>query len=258
MNYLVPLGIFVLQAILYSFIGLRLGQKSFPDHEDQRAWKAFRTWWMGMGINSTINALSVLAFNTGIQYLPLFILFSVTATLAAASALWGLLTYLLYVYTGNNRSRLVGSFYVAFALFVFVSIYVFSPAGVAMDGFQVAMQYNNPPQGAPAFIYAVAFILLLGLPPVIASIGMFLLYRRVNENSAKYRAGLVSLGIFMLFGLSYIVPLMLFPFGLRTGELPWWPITIRMVGIAALALIYFAYFPPVFVKDRLQVKTVLE
>lgn len=258
MNHLVPLGIFVLQALLYSFIGLRLGQKSFPDHEDQRAWNAFRTWWVGMGTNSAINALSVLAFSLGIDYLPLFLVFSITATLAAAAALWGLLTYLLYVYTGKNRSRLVGSFYIAFALFLFASIYLFSPIGVNMGDFQVAIQYNTPPQGVPALIYAVAFILLLGLPPVIASIGMFMLFRRIKENSAKYRAGLVSLGIFMLFGLSYIVPLLLFPFGLRTGELAWWPITIRIIGIAALALIYFAYFPPAVVRQRLQVKTVLE
>jgi hypothetical protein len=67
----------------------------------------------------------------------------------------------------------------------------------------------------------------------------------------------VSLGIFLIFGLAYIVPLILFPFGIRTGEISWWPYAIRVIGLLALSIIYFAYFPPEFIQKRLKVTTVL-
>lgn len=257
MSPTLPIVVFLLSSALYVFIGLRLGEKKYSDSSDAFAWRAFRYWWFGMGANAGLNALSVLTLAMNVTALPIFILFSVSATLAASAALWGLLTYLTYVFTGKDRSRLVAAFYIAFALFLFYSIYSFQPTGVAMGEWQVSMQYANTPQGASGFTYAVGLILLLGLPPVIASIGMFLLFLRIKERSSKYRAGLVSTGIFMLFGLTYIVPLILYPFGLRTGDISWWPTAIRLVGIVALVVIYFAYFPPHFIQKQLKVTTVL-
>jgi hypothetical protein len=257
MSPTLPIVVFLLSSALYMFIGMRLGEKTYSNSADAFAWRAFRFWWFGMGTNAALNTLSILTLSMNITALPVFIFFSISATLAASLALWGLLTYLIYVFTGKDRSRLVAAFYIAFALFLFYSIYSFQPTGVAMGEWQVAMQYANTPQGAQAFVYAVGLILLLGLPPVVASIGMFLLFLRIKERSSKYRAALVSAGIFMLFGLTYIVPLILYPFGLRTGDISWWPVATRIVGLAALVIIYFAYFPPESIQKRLKVATVL-
>lgn len=257
MNPSIPVVVLLLSSALYFFIGFRLGEKTYSNPSDAFAWRSFRYWWFGMSANTLLNATAILVLTAGVTALPLFIGFSIASTLAASAALWGLLTYLLYVYTGKNRSRLVAAFYIAFALFLFYSIYSFQPAGVAMGNWEVALQYTNTPQGVPALLYVVSILLLLSLPPVIASIGMFLLFLRIKERSSRYRAALVSLGIFLLFGLAYIVPLILFPFGIRTGEIAWWPYVIRVIGLLALAIIYFAYFPPQFIQERLKVTTVL-
>jgi hypothetical protein len=255
-NITTPIVIYLLSGALYAFIGMNLSRKTFADASDAAAWRAFRIWWYAMAANTAINAVAILVLAAGVTSLPLFVGFSVTATLAASYALWGLLTYLIYVYTGN-KARWLTYFYIAFALFLFYSIYSFQPSGVAMGAWQTSIQYANAPTGAFAFAYAVFFLLLIALPPVIGSIGMFTLYFRVQERSAKYRALLVPLGIFALFGLAYLVPLALYPFGLRTGDLPWWPLTIRIVGLAALVVIYWAYFPPSFIQKRFKVSTVL-
>lgn len=253
---LVPILIYLVSGALYAFIGMSLSKKTFAEPSDASAWRAFRIWWYGMAVNTAINAVAILVLAAGVSALPLFVFFSITSTLAASFALWGLLTYLIYVYTGN-KARWLSYFYIAFALFLFYSIYSFQPSGVSMGAWQTSIQYANAPTGAFAFAYAVFFLLLIALPPVIGSIGMFTLFFRIKERSAKYRALLVPLGIFALFGLAYLIPLALYPFGIRTGDLPWWPLTIRMVGLVALVVIYWAYFPPEFIQKRYKVSTVL-
>jgi len=257
MNLTTPILVLLVTGALYFFIGFRLRAKVYADPSDAFAWRAFRSWWMGMSFNSLLNALGLLLFSLNVLALPLFMGINFVSSVAAATALWGLLTYLVYVYTGRNRSWLLAGFYIAFIALLFLLLFLFQPTGVIIGDWQVAMEYSNPPVGAPAFAFALSFILLIGLPPVIASIGMFLLFLRIQERSAKYRAGLVSLGIFMLFGLAIIVPLLLYPFGFRTNQIAWWPLGVRLTGILALALIYFAYFPPAFVQKWLKVKTVL-
>lgn len=258
MNSAMPVVVFLVQAMLYTYIGARLGEKSFKDKQDAGAWRAFRVWWFGMALNTAINALAILTLAINVTYLPLFILYSLSSTMAAAAALWGLFSYLMYIFTGGSRSsRWIGAFYIGFAIFLLVSIFSFQPIGVSMGEWAVSVQYQNPPTGAFALIYGVALILLMSLPPILASFGMFSLYFRVKERSARYRAMLVPAGIFGLFGLTYLIPLILLLAGLNTNQLTWWPVTIRLIGIASLLLIYFAYFPPSFIQQRLSVKTVL-
>lgn len=258
MNYTLPVLVFLVQAALYSFIGLRLGEKRYGDSADAGAWRAFRVWWFGMALNTLINALAVLSLAANVSYMPLFILYSLSSTMAAAAALWGLFSYLMYIFTGGSRSsKWIGGFYIAFALFLLGSIFTFQPSGVSMGAWAATVEYSNPPSGSFAVIYGVLLILLMSLPPILASFGMFSLYFRVRERSARYRAMLVPAGIFGLFGLTYLIPLILLLAGLNTNQLAWWPLTIRLIGIASLLLIYLAYFPPAWLRTRLKVQTVL-
>lgn len=255
-NIVPAIVIYLLSGALYAFIGASLRKKTFADASDAAAWRAFRYWWFGMAANTAINILAILILAAGVTALPLFIFFSVTSTLSASFALWGLLTYLVYVFTGKTAHWLT-YFYVVFALLLFYSIYSWQPTGVTLGAWETTIQYANTPTGLIAIVYVVLFILLIAVPPVIGSIGMFTLYFKVKERSAKYRALLVPLGIFALFGLAYLIPLALYPFGLRTGDLPWWPYAIRTVGLLALLVIYWAYFPPTFIQKRFKVSTVL-
>lgn len=251
--------VFFANSILYFFIGHSLGKKSFENQEDSRAWRAFRVWWFGMAANTATNGLFVLLLSLGVDYLPLFVILNLAATLSAAPALWGLLTYLMYIFRGNHRaSRWVAGFYIAFGLFLLISIYVFRPIGASLGTWDPAIQYQNVPEGIFGLVYGVLLIVLLSLPPILASFGMFSLYFKVTERSAKFRALLVPLGFFCLFGVAYFIPLILILVGINLNATSWWPPTIRILGILALILIYVAYFPPPFVQRWLKVKTLLE
>lgn len=252
------LTIFFANCALYFFIGHSLRQKRLADAEDARGWCAFLFWWYGMAANTGLNGLAVLAMGLGITWLPLLIALNALAALAAAPALWGLLSYLLYIFRGNHTaSRWLGRFYALFGIFLLASIYLLHPVGASMGTWEMTLQYANVPSGLFGLLYGVLLILLLSLPPILASIGMFTLFFRVRERSARFRALLVPLGFFLLFGLAYFIPLILLLLGINLNTITWWPLAIRLIGLAALGLIYIAYFPPRAVQRLLRVHSIL-
>jgi hypothetical protein len=256
-NLIPALFISFASAVLYLFIGWRLGEKTFRQEDDAKAWRAFRVWWFGMALTTGLQGLGSLLFAAGLTSLALHIPLVLIRSLTAAAALWGLLTYLIYIFTGRRGAALwLGIFYSAFALLLIYSIYALQPGAITFSGWGTELTYQNVPSQAFGLIFAIALLLLISLPPVIAAIGFFTLFFRVKERSSKYRALLVPIGIFMLFGLSYLVPLALYPFGVRLNEISWWPLTIRLISLVGLALIYWAYFPPTLIQKRLRVSPV--
>src|SRR5690554_3633160 len=96
--------IFSANCLLYFFIGHSLSQKTFADPGDGRAWRAYKVWWYGMSASTGLNALLVLAVGAGVTWLPGLVLISTATTLTVTPALWGLLTYLLYIFRGNHHA----------------------------------------------------------------------------------------------------------------------------------------------------------
>lgn len=60
-------------------------------------------------------------------------------------------------------------------------------------------------KGFFGLVYGVLLILLLSVPPILASFGM--LDFKATERSAKFRALLVPLSFFCLFGMASFIPL---------------------------------------------------
>lgn len=247
------LVIHALTAALFLLIGLRIRSKQYSDASDQQAWRAFILWWFGMAANSGLMALSMLLSTIGLSSLYLFVALSLLGTFAAGFALWGLLSYLLYVYTGNwGPARWVAGFYIAFGLYLVYTVFAFVPLRASLSTWQVLIEYQH----TPGPLYPVGLLLLFGLPPILASAAFLRLFFSVKEPSTRYRAVVITLGTFLFFGVPYIMPIILYLFGIITTQLPWWPLTFRLVGIFALLLIYFAYFPPAFVRKQLGVVAV--
>jgi hypothetical protein len=256
-NTTFALALYLVSAMLYAFIGMRLSQKTFPDTDSARAWNGFRIWWYGMAVNSAINFLSVLLFAMGITDLTVHLILKVANIIVPSLALWGLLSYLLYVFTGSQRSNLVLTiFYVLFAVALMYGTFALQPTGVRMDewntGLVNAVDVATLGPGAGLVIF-LSFILAIALPPFLAAIALFTLFFRLKERSQKYRSVMVPAGIMILFGISTILPLLLWPFGIQVGQLSWWPVTIRILGVLGLVVIYWGYYPPTFIQRSLQV-----
>ncbi len=256
-NTPIALVLFAVSAVLYAFIGWRLSQKTYADPDSARAWTGFRTWWYGMAANNVVTFFAILLFVAGVTNLSLHVAFKILNIVLPSLALWGLLSYLVYVFTGSQRARTVLTvFYVAFAVALVFGIIALQPISVRQEAWSIelnnAVVATDLGTGAAIAIF-LSFILSIALPPVIAAIGFFMLFFRVKERSQKYRSIMVPAGIMILFGLSILVPLLLIPFGIQIAQVSWWPVTIRVLGVLALIMIYWAYYPPAFIQRSLQV-----
>lgn len=230
------------------FIAAQLGHRKIERQDDQLAWNAFRIWWLGLGLSTAVGALRTLLALQGVDVLAVYIWISIANTLLICFALWGLLFYLLYLYTGNrNLARPLGIFYLVF--FVTLLIYSFwflHPTGVLLEGGTATVQYETE----PAFIYQLVLGLLVLLPQLVASLVYFSFYFRVRERVQKYRILMVSVSILAWFGL----PLVAFFLGLSSQD--WWVIVNRVIALVAVIAIYWAYYPPRFIQQQLQVASI--
>lgn len=239
-------------SLIYAFIGLRLRHRALTP-QDQPAWRAFLTWWFGMAINAALMGLAMLLSLAGVSALALHVALSLLGTLAAGFALWGLISYLLYVFRGNWRhSRWVAGFYIAFGLYLVYTVIAFVPTRATLTTWQVLIEY----QRTPGPLYPVGLLLLFGMPPILASLAFLRLFFSLKQRSARYRAVLITLGIFLCFGVPFIMPIILYLFGILTPQLAWWPLTYRLVGVLGLLLIYLAYVPPAAIQKALGVSAV--
>jgi hypothetical protein len=207
-----------------------------------------------MALRTATTGLSLLLLAAGISNVPVHLVIDLVGAFGAAAALWGLLSYLIYVYTGKPRASLwLGVFYALFFIGIAVAIFSYQPIGVRMEDWNTAFTY----QTAPGVVFALSLLVLIAFPPIIAAIGFFRLFFRVKERSQKYRAFMVPLGILTLFGVPYILPLIsFFVFKFPITQQAWWPVSIRLIGILALIVIYWAYFPPNFLQKRFGVTAV--
>jgi hypothetical protein len=157
-------------------------------------------------------------------------------------AVWGLVYYLAYLYTGSSRSFWpITAFYAFLAvLFLYVVAWV-QPNGFDADG---GLTYARKQlTGAPA----IAIGLLFSLPVVIAAVAYGSLYFRVKEAAARYRIGLVAGAFFLQFGWTAASS------ALQLNRKYPNSVAISLVGSTFAILSALAFRPPRKVRARLRI-----
>lgn len=246
-NLLLIEGLRVLTAGFCFFIAAKLGSRKLKDGGDQLAWTAFRVWWWGLGAITLISLLNVILPAIGLSILVVYIALAQLNILIICIALWGLLFYLTYLFTGKrNLAWPIAVFYIL--VFVFLVAYTVSlqPIGLTVEAGRATVDYAN--EVSPT--YAFALILVILLPQLIAGLAYFTFYFRVRERAQKYRVLLVSISIFVWFGTPLLASL------LSLDDLSWWPIASRMITLLAALVIYWAYYPPAFIQTRFSVQPI--
>jgi hypothetical protein len=87
-------------------------------------------------------------------------------------------------------------------------------------------------------------------PQILATLAYFSLYFRLQDRAQKYRVLLVSISILVWFGSPVLA------FGLGVSQLPWWMWVSRLLTLAAVVVIYWAYYPPTFIQRRFGVESI--
>jgi hypothetical protein len=228
-------------ASIYAYVGWRLSKRVVPSSEGQIAWQSFTIWWYGLAATTLIGGFQNLFGAFGITILSLFITATYINLLMICLALWGLLYYLIYLFTGNSQLLVpLAIFYMIYYVVLVYYITARIPESVNVDRWRTALAYHTPLTGA----FFVMLIILLLLPQIVGGFAYFTLYFRVTDVTQKYRVLLVSWSIIIWF----LSPFIALAGGL--AEQDWWQVASRLIGLAAALTILMAYLPPQWLKQR--------
>lgn len=239
----------ILSAAIYYYVGTVLSRRQSSSPDTRLAWRLFVAWWYALAASTLSGAMLSLLGAFGIAGLPLFITVTLMNLLATCVALYGLMFYLLYLFTGNRKIIVpLSVFYVAYYAFLVYFIQASIPVSVNVGRWNATLAYQNQIRG-PLFIVALS---LLVFPQIIGSLAYFTLYFRVKTATQRYRILLVSWSIIFWFLSAFLASIS----GL--AQYDWWQIVSRLIGLIASLAILLAYQPPLWIKRYFSVTSIAE
>jgi len=231
----------VTAASIYSYVGWRLSKRVISSSEARLAWGSFTIWWYGIAATTLIGGFLSLFGAFDLTSLPLFVTATYINILVICLALWGLLYYLIYLFTGNRRLLVpLAVFYMTYYVLLVYYITASIPGDVNVGRWSATLAYRTPLTGP---FFGLLIVLLL-LPQILGGFAYFTLYFRVSDATQKYRILLVSSSIIVWF----LSPFVALAGGL--AEQDWWQFVSRLIGLAAALTILMAYLPPRWLKQR--------
>ena len=234
---------------VYFYVGHRLARRRMASPETRLAWALFVVWWYGLAATTLVGGVLNLLGALAVTDLALFVTFTYVNLLVICAALYGLLYYLLYLFTGNQRLLTpLTLFYIGYYVLLVYYITYRNPIGLQIGRWSAALQYERS-QAGPLFALALA---LLVFPQIIGSLAYFSLFFRVQAPTQKYRVALVSWSIIIWFGVALAAS----AFGLAQQD--WWQMVSRLIGLGAALAILLAYEPVRWIKQRLGVVSITD
>lgn len=232
---------------IYVFVGYRLTRRALP-RAGRMAAAGFVAFWYGIAISGLLGGTGLQALLAAFDVLTLGVVLVLTqvSLLAISIALWGLLYYLVYLYTGWHRAWMaIAAFYVAFYAFLQYFIWDAGPTGLRTGRWSVAVEYEKDIENATlSDPYLFALIVGLLVPQILASLAYLTLVFGVKNPTQRYRILLVSVSILVWFGSPFLA------LGAGISEGDGYQIVSRLIGLGAAIVIFFAYHPPGFIRRR--------
>jgi hypothetical protein len=239
----------ILTASIYYYVGYVLSQRRASSDDSRMAWSMFIVWWYALAATTLSGAILSFLGALGIVGLPLFVTVTLVNLLATCVALFGLMYYLLYLFTGSRRLLVpLTLFYIAYYALLIYYVLARGPVSVSVDRWRAALVYENEATG---LLFLVALLLLV-FPQIIGSLAYFTLYFRIENPTQKYRVLLVSWSIIIWFLSAFLASIS----GL--SEFDWWQVASRLIGLSAALMILFAYQPPLWIKQRFNVLSIAD
>lgn len=234
-------------AAVYAYVG-RLMAHRVVEHEDSRlAMRMFALWWYSLALLTTIGQGRKILVAFGVESLPLHTTLTYFTLLPLVLALWGLLYYLLFIYTGDRRLLVpLGLMHAGiFGYFTWVVAWL-RPVGVSSTAWSAVLEYERDLSGP---VLAITLALLLG-PVIVGSFAYGTLFFRTRDRTSRYRIGLVAIAFLGWFGSSILGT------ALELNQLEYWPLASQLIGFGATLLVIAAYRPPTAVRRWLDVQPV--
>jgi hypothetical protein len=224
-------------------VGFRLAQRPTTARAE-RAAKQFALFWIALG--SALVATGLERILAGLDSLPLPLPATVLylEVLLICVALWGLVAFLVYAFTGRDSSLSLGVFYAGYYVFLLYGITAARPDGYSISEGSVNVTYAN--QFSVPF--GLVLVVLLFLPELAATVAYLSLATRVRDVTIRYRIGLVGLGLLLLLVVGSLLPQV----GVLSGVVH--TVVVSLIDAVSASIVFLAYFPPLSVRRRLALR----
>jgi hypothetical protein len=220
-----------LAALLFAHVGRLNARRQGVDQDARRAFRQFAAWWLGLAGYTLVGVLRSLLAGLGDLDIRTHVALEMAGYVPLLVALWGLLSYLVYIYAGTHRWQpFLKGYHVALCLGLWLLLARTRPVAVVARGWTTKLAYADPLQGAPLALLVLA---ILG-PVLAAAIGYGGLYPRTKDPVARRRILLVSAALVLWFGLSAVAS------GLDARP-DWWPLATRALGVISALLLLAAF-----------------
>lgn len=234
--------------VVYCLVGIEIGRRR-TSREGIPGMRAFQFWWFGLALLTIFTPLTATldAFTVGdLLTLRIFLLHLVILVLMLA--IGGLLYYLLYVYVGKPWviwPVVAYAFLEAAWILTVISqahIIGYGP-GCPSGGYC----YERPVAGSTA---STLLSLTFSVPILLATLGYFSLYFRVETPVQRRRVAMVAGALFLWFGAGIVASFIYGNFENADGVVerialnrsPYWTFVVSpLVSLSAALVIYWAY-----------------
>jgi hypothetical protein len=235
------LALTLLSAALFARVGAWLWRRP-TTREARLASRMYATWWLAVAAVVLVAGAHTVLGLAGVTALAPYVFLAYAVDVPLAVALWALLNYLVFLYTGRRAA--LWPLTVAYALFVPFAFYYTSFQG---DRVLRATDWDIRAVGtsaAPAWLNALFGVVLAG-PALAIVLAYAFLLARVREPPQRYRLSMTALA----FALWFAPVLVGFLLGWQSQ--PWFAWLYEAPGVLAAGLVLAAYRPPAFVQRRI-------
>src|SRR5438552_952539 len=221
---------------LLAYAGVLVGQRSLPDASARIALRLFSVWWYSVAAVVLLAGSHTLLAIVGITSPTLHQAITYLTALPLALGLWGLLYYLIFIYTG--RASALWPLTIGYLFFLAFELYYFSSFGGTRHLEETPWQFRFVGDTMPDKWISITFGILLAVPILFVVIAYAGLYRSTRDPSVRSRISMISLA----FGLWFRDVLLAFLLGWDRAE--WFPVAYEAPGLVAGVLIVLAYRRP--------------
>lgn len=225
-------GVSLLAAIVFAYVGRRFSSRP-REAEDRLAARAFGTWWFGIAAYTAMAAALDLLAAAGSASFPVHVAWRYLSIPVLCVALWGLMGYLAYLFTGRAWTiTATGGLYALLALAATAHVALSRPVGVVVMGWRTDLAYATAFEGGP-FVLLLA---LLVLPQIVGAAAYLALAPRAPDRASRLRILLVGAGILVWLSSALVA---------RMSDDDAWQFFSRPVlGLAVAGAILYAYHAP--------------
>lgn len=229
----------------YLYVGALLSASARSDARSPVAF--FALFWLGVGAYGAAEVVWAATALAGFSGFHFGVVILNVKLVSISVGFFGLVAYLLYIYSGRKWFLWGLAAAYAFLYLVLQHFYTWKgPVGQSVGVWGMRLDYAVQDPGA----YWTLVVVLLFVPPMLAAVAYAGLLRVARQPASRYRVVVTSVAFLLFFGV--------LPLGWLNGDWYWWGLVEKMLGAGTAVAVLAAVAPPAWARERFGAEPVVD